>query len=247
MHAARPYCWRRRWAPGNLVVIADAIAVFVKDADRDAILAHVARPGEGTAAIVHRGRFVEVAGGWVSAAQAGEEVARPVIIGGVRVEVAGGRVGAPWHLFVIADAVRIHIGGAIAAAFSRGVRDVAVAIACALRKGRTPAFEHGAGTVANATFIHGADAGVVALADAIAVGVEDAVSVAVLSKFRVEAPTIVHLGFGVVVARQRVDAPEVETGAVILVGLRVVVVSFLIGAPEDFFLVADAIPIGRRR
>ena len=96
-------------------------------------------------------------------------MAGAVVVGRVRVVVAGRGVRAAGHLVVVTDAVAIHVGCAGASTNAEGVELVSVTVAVAGRDVSTAAFVDGAGTVADSAGVHGAHTGVDVVADTVAV------------------------------------------------------------------------------
>ena len=82
--------------------------------------------------------------------------------------------GSDAVVFVVADAVVVHVGQAIAATFAKHVKDISVAVARAVLDFVATAFENGARTVALAAFVQFPHARIHIVADAVAVGVRNA-------------------------------------------------------------------------
>ena len=110
----------------------------------------------------------------------GAVICNRLIHGRIRklIEVAGLRIAATAALYVVANAVLIGIGRAIATAYAQGVELVAIAIAIASRLLITSAIVNRARTIANAACIQSADAVIHIVAHAIAVGIGCATSAA---------------------------------------------------------------------
>ena len=90
---------------------------------------------------------------------------------GVGVVIARLRIVTGLFLDVVTDAVAVHIGRAVSAAYANGVGLIAIAVAIAVRDVGTSAIVDGPWAVANAASVHGSDAVVHIVAQTVSVGV----------------------------------------------------------------------------
>ena len=117
--------------------------------------------------------------------------------------------------------VAIGIGHAVAPAHAEHIELVPTTIAVADRDVGAPAFEHGAGAIANATDVKFAHTVVLVVAHPVAVQVVQAGVDTLSAIVEVQARAVVDVGARVEVACQDMDAPRVEAAAVVVVGASV--------------------------
>ena len=154
--------------------------------------------------------------------------ARPVIFGGISIEVAAEGIRASWDFIDITHPVGIDICGAGASTNTEGVELISVAIAVADGPLHTTTLEHRSRSIAQAAFIQCADTRIHIVTILVAIAIGRAPPAADAHDIEIQAVPIVLRGIRVVVARIGVGTAS-EDALAGDVGLWIIVIRFGVG------------------
>ena len=142
---------------------------------------------------------------------------------------------------VVADAVRIHIGGAVTTADAEGVELIAVAVTVSGRDVGASTLVDVARSVADATSVERSDAAVDVVADAVRIHIGGAVTTADAEGVELIAVAVTVSGRDAISSANAAFV-QLQTGAVFICCGRIVVAGGIIGAP-DFILIAYPVSV----